>query len=116
MTGAAWSFRSEAQSGDVHLRGMWTGCREAFSQISSATTARLSRAAALIVDQFASVLPEDVCTYIRQIHRRDVLRNERLAGQLEEAVIAIERPGSYAGVAQGAGNATRRLSNGEEFG
>lgn len=95
---------------------MWTGCREAFSQISSATTAHLSRAAALIVDQFASVLPEDVCTYIRQIHRRDVLRNERLAGQLEEAVIAIERPGSYAGVAQGAGNATRRLSNGEEFG
>ena len=29
------------------------------------------------VEQFASVLPEDVCTYIRQIHRRNVLRNDR---------------------------------------
>ncbi|MCK1359458.1 nucleotidyltransferase family protein [Bradyrhizobium sp. 199] len=45
------------------------------------------------VDQFASVLPEDVCTYIRQIHRRNVLRNDRLANQLEEAVIAINGQG-----------------------
>ncbi|MCK1712888.1 MULTISPECIES: nucleotidyltransferase family protein [unclassified Bradyrhizobium] len=45
------------------------------------------------VDQFASVLPEDVCTYIRQIYRRNVLRNERLAGQLEEAVIAMNGRG-----------------------
>ncbi|MGR4932592.1 nucleotidyltransferase family protein [Bradyrhizobium sp. CAR08] len=45
------------------------------------------------VDQFAPVLPEDVCTYIRQIHRRNVLRNDRLAGQLEEAVIAMNGQG-----------------------
>lgn len=45
------------------------------------------------VDQFASVLPEDVCTYIRQIHRRNVLRNDRLAVQLEEAVIAMNGQG-----------------------
>ncbi|OSI72469.1 hypothetical protein BSZ22_08375 [Bradyrhizobium canariense] len=45
------------------------------------------------VDQFASVLPEDVCTYIRQIHRRNVLRNDRLASQLEEAVIAMNGQG-----------------------
>ncbi|MCK1403826.1 nucleotidyltransferase family protein [Bradyrhizobium sp. 4] len=45
------------------------------------------------VDQFASVLPEDVCTYIRQIHRRNVLRNDRFAGQLEEAVIAMNGQG-----------------------
>ncbi|MGY4286351.1 hypothetical protein ACVWXO_005571 [Bradyrhizobium sp. LM2.7] len=45
------------------------------------------------VDQFASVLPEDACTYIRQIYRRNVLRNERLAGQLEEAVIAMNGQG-----------------------
>ncbi|MGY4436158.1 hypothetical protein ACVWWO_008635 [Bradyrhizobium sp. F1.13.1] len=45
------------------------------------------------VDQFASVLPDDVCTYIRQIHRRNVLRNDRLAGQLEEAVIAMNGQG-----------------------
>jgi hypothetical protein len=48
---------------------------------------------ALIGDQFASVLPEDVCTYIRHIYRRDVLRNKRLAGQLEEAVIAMNGQG-----------------------
>jgi len=45
------------------------------------------------VDQFASMLPEDVCTYIRQVHRRNVLRNDRLAGQLEEAVIAMNGQG-----------------------
>lgn len=45
------------------------------------------------VDQFASVLPEDVCTYIRQIYRRNVLRNDRLAGQLEEAVVAMNGQG-----------------------
>lgn len=41
------------------------------------------------VDQFASKLPEDVCTYIRQIYRRNVLRNNRLVAQLEEAVVAL---------------------------
>ncbi|MGL3107783.1 nucleotidyltransferase family protein [Bradyrhizobium sp. BR 1432] len=45
------------------------------------------------VDQFASELPEDVCTYIRQIHRRNSLRNDRLAGQLEEAIIAMNGQG-----------------------
>ncbi|MET4480005.1 hypothetical protein ABIB66_004553 [Bradyrhizobium sp. F1.13.3] len=45
------------------------------------------------VDQFASVLPEDVCAYVRLIHRRNVLRNERLAGQLEEALIAMNGRG-----------------------
>lgn len=45
------------------------------------------------VDQFASVLPEDVCAYIRQIYRRNVLRNDRLAGQLEEAVVAMNGQG-----------------------
>ena len=41
------------------------------------------------VDRFASMLPEAVCTYIRQIHRRNVLCNNRLVDQLEEAVIAM---------------------------
>lgn len=45
------------------------------------------------VEQFASVLPEDVCAYIRQIYRRNVLRNDRLAGQLEEAVVAMNSQG-----------------------
>lgn len=45
------------------------------------------------VDRYASVLPEDVCTYVRQIYRRNVLRNERLADQLEEAVVAMNDHG-----------------------
>lgn len=45
------------------------------------------------VDQFEPELPEDVCTYIRQIHRRNSLRNDRLAGQLEEAVVAMNGQG-----------------------
>lgn len=40
-------------------------------------------------DEFAEILPEDVCGYIRQIHSRNVLRNNRLVAQLEEAVIAM---------------------------
>lgn len=45
------------------------------------------------VDKFALMLPEDVCTYIRQIHRRNVLRNNRLIAQLEEAVVAMNSLG-----------------------
>ncbi|RTE91976.1 nucleotidyltransferase family protein [Bradyrhizobium sp. LVM 105] len=41
------------------------------------------------VDKFASILPEDVSQYIRQIHGRNVLRNNRLLLQLEEAVVAL---------------------------
>ena len=41
------------------------------------------------VDKYAAMLPEDVCTYIRHIHRRNVLRNNRLIAQLEEAVVAM---------------------------
>ncbi|PJG51837.1 hypothetical protein CVM73_28840 [Bradyrhizobium forestalis] len=45
------------------------------------------------VDKFASMLPDDVCTYIRHIHRRNVLRNNRLVAQLEEAVVAMNGMG-----------------------
>lgn len=45
------------------------------------------------VDRYASVLPEDVCAYVRQIYRRNVQRNERLADQLEEAVVAMNDRG-----------------------
>lgn len=45
------------------------------------------------VDQYAPVLPEDLCAYVRQIYRRNVQRNERLADQLEEAVVAINDRG-----------------------
>ncbi|WP_407119885.1 nucleotidyltransferase family protein [Bradyrhizobium sp. STM 3561] len=45
------------------------------------------------VDKYAGMLPEDVCTYIRHIHGRNVLRNDRLLAQLEEAVVAMNGEG-----------------------
>ncbi|MCK1716781.1 nucleotidyltransferase family protein [Bradyrhizobium sp. 141] len=41
------------------------------------------------VDKFAQILPEDVRTYVRHIYSRNVLRNNRLLAQLEEAVVAM---------------------------
>ncbi|MFK4505734.1 nucleotidyltransferase family protein [Bradyrhizobium daqingense] len=45
------------------------------------------------VDRYESVLPEDLCGYVRQIYRRNVHRNERLVDQLEEAVVAMNGRG-----------------------
>ncbi|WP_249140963.1 MULTISPECIES: nucleotidyltransferase family protein [Bradyrhizobium] len=41
-----------------------------------------------LVDQ-SPAIPEDVCAYIRNLYRRNVVRNDRLATQLEEAVLAM---------------------------
>jgi hypothetical protein len=46
-----------------------------------------------LVDQFASVMPDDVCAYVRNIYDRNLLRNDRLAAQLEEAVAAMNGQG-----------------------
>ena len=46
-----------------------------------------------LVDQFASVMPDDVCAYIRNIYDRNLLRNDRLAAQLEESVAAMNGQG-----------------------
>ncbi len=55
------------------------------------------------VEQFASVLPEDVCAYVRQIYRRNVSA-QRSVGRVnwKRAVVAMNSAGSYASVAQGA--------------
>jgi hypothetical protein len=45
------------------------------------------------VEKYPGMLPEDVCTYVRHIHRRNVLRNDRLLDQLEEAVVAMNSEG-----------------------
>ncbi|UPJ60682.1 nucleotidyltransferase family protein [Bradyrhizobium sp. 192] len=45
------------------------------------------------VDEYEAMLPEDVCAYVRQIHGRNVQRNERLADQLKEAVVAMNERG-----------------------
>jgi hypothetical protein len=42
-----------------------------------------------LVGQFERHIPEDVCTYLRNIYQRNMVRNNRLAAQLEEAVVAI---------------------------
>ncbi|QQO12665.1 nucleotidyltransferase family protein [Bradyrhizobium diazoefficiens] len=46
-----------------------------------------------LVDQFASAIPQDVCDYIRNIYRRNVVRNDCLAVQLEEAVASMNNHG-----------------------
>jgi Uncharacterised nucleotidyltransferase len=75
------------------LRGLPPDDVEWTSVIGLANQTLTTPALIDFVDQFASVLPEDVCTYIRQIYRRNVLRNDRLAGQLEEAVVAMNGQG-----------------------
>lgn len=71
------------------LRGMPPVDVEWTSVIGLANQTLTTPALIDFVDQFASMLPEDVCMYIRQIHRRNVLRNNRLVAQLEEAVVAM---------------------------
>jgi hypothetical protein len=46
-----------------------------------------------LVSQSGRHIPADVCAYLRDIHRRNTARNDRLAAQLEEAVVAINAQG-----------------------
>ncbi|MBB4382473.1 Uncharacterised nucleotidyltransferase [Bradyrhizobium sp. Rc3b] len=71
------------------LRGMPPVDVEWTSVIALANQTLTTPALIDFVDKFAPILSEDVCGYIRQIHRRNVLRNNRLVAQLEEAVIAM---------------------------
>jgi hypothetical protein len=56
------------------------------------------------VRQFEQQIPEDVCAYVRDIHQRNVARNDRLAAQLEEAVVAINARGVTPVLLKGAAN------------
>ena len=71
------------------LRGMPPVDIEWTSVIGLANQTLTTPALIDFVDQFGAMLPEDVCTYVGQIHRRNVLRNNRLLAQLEEAVVAM---------------------------
>ncbi|MEY9128368.1 hypothetical protein ABIA03_007539 [Bradyrhizobium yuanmingense] len=75
------------------LRGMPPVDIEWTSVIGLANQTLTTPALIDFVDKFASVLPEDVCAYIRYIHRRNGLRNNRLVAQLEEAVVALNGHG-----------------------
>lgn len=46
-----------------------------------------------LVDEFERHIPEDVCAYVRHIFQCNLLRNDRLAVQLAEAVLAINEQG-----------------------
>jgi len=46
-----------------------------------------------VVDEFEQQIPQDVCAYVREIHRRNVARNERLIAQLEEATATLNERG-----------------------
>ncbi|MHB0768993.1 nucleotidyltransferase family protein [Bradyrhizobium sp. 5.13L] len=84
------------------LRGMPPVDVEWTSVIGLANQTLTTPALIDFVDQFASMLPEDVRTYISQIHRRNVLRNNRLLAQLEEAVVAMNGQGITPIVLKGA--------------
>ena len=42
-----------------------------------------------LIDQAEQSVPEDVEAFVRDIYRRNALRNDRLKAQLEEAVAAL---------------------------
>ena len=46
-----------------------------------------------LVSRFDREIPEDVCAYVRDIYQRNLARNDRLAAQLEETVVAINARG-----------------------
>lgn len=46
-----------------------------------------------LVGQVERRIPEDVCAYVRDIYQRNMARNDRLAAQFEEAVVAINACG-----------------------
>lgn len=46
-----------------------------------------------LVCRFEREIPQDVCAYVRDIHQRNLDRNDRLAAQLAEAVAAINERG-----------------------
>lgn len=43
--------------------------------------------------RFEEQIPEDVCLYVREIFERNLIRNDRLAAQLTEAVVAMNDRG-----------------------
>jgi hypothetical protein len=45
------------------------------------------------VARFENQIPDDVCTYVREISERNLARNGRLAAQLAEAVAALNDRG-----------------------
>jgi hypothetical protein len=45
------------------------------------------------VDRFDQRLPADVCAYVRDIFQCNEIRNDRLAAQLAEAVVALNERG-----------------------
>lgn len=75
------------------LRGIPPGDVDWMSVIGLANQTLTTPALIDLVDQSASMVPDDVCVYIRNIYRRNLIRNGRLAVQLEEAVVAMNDQG-----------------------
>ena len=46
-----------------------------------------------LINQFEPNIPKDVCAYVRDIYQRNLARNGRLAGQLDEAIGALNERG-----------------------
>lgn len=85
MAGHSWALMDLCRC----LRGLPPGDVDWMSVIGLANQTLTSPALIDLVDQSPPVIPEDVCAYIRNLHSRNVVRNDRLATQLEEAVLAM---------------------------
>ena len=46
-----------------------------------------------LVRQFERQIPDDACAYVRDIHQRNLTRNDRLAAQLELTIVALNEGG-----------------------
>jgi hypothetical protein len=67
--------------------------------------------------RFEEQLPEDVCLYVREIFERNLIRNDRLAAQLIEAVVAMNERGVTPILLKGAAILTKesRLQRGTKI-
>lgn len=75
------------------LRGVLPARPDWLSLLGLANKTLITPALIDFVDRFDQLLPEDVCAYVREIYQRNENRNDRAAGQLAEAVAALNQRG-----------------------
>lgn len=75
------------------LRGTLPARADWVSLIGLANETLTSPALIDLVRQCERQIPADVCAYVRNVYQRNLTRNDRLAAQLEEAVVAMNERG-----------------------
>ena len=71
------------------LRGVLPSDPDWFAILGLANETLTTPALIDFVNRFQQSLPEEVGAYVREIHRRNEVRNQRLTAQLTEAVVAL---------------------------